>query len=240
MLSSLKSKLRHRRLKKKNIFVRSNSNNSSDVHDNDIIFLGKRSGVWPILKSELPKKNIISYSFGLGNNISWELEFIDNFDVEIFAYDPTPSSVDWIEQQTLPKKLHFFPIGLADYCGDMPFFIPRREGRFNYSVVKRASKYPNETVNCPVKDLKTLCSENEHRHIDILKLDIEGSEITALPSILNSGISIDQLLIEFHYNYNGISFDETINLIYKLEEKGYQLFWLSERAYEFGFVKNKD
>ena len=234
MFANIKARQRHKRLNKNNIVVR-----DKGVNNEDILFLGERSGIWPILKSSIPNRKAIAYSFGLGNNISWELELINNFDVDVFAYDPTPSSVDWLKKQTLPNELHFSPIGLADYCGDMPFFMPRRAGRFNYSVVKRAGKYPNETINCPVKDFKTLCSENGHQHVDILKLDIEGSELAALPTVLDSGISVDQLLIEFHYNYNGISYDETMKLIHILFDKGYELFWLSERAYEFGFIKKQ-
>ncbi len=37
-----------------------------------------------------------------------------------------------------------------------------------------------------------------HKQIDLLKMDIEGSEFMALPDILNSKIIFDQLCIETH------------------------------------------
>ena len=127
---------------------------------------------------------------------------------------------------------------MADYCGELSFYIPRRLGRYNYSAVNRGGKYPEQTISCQVKDLAMLCQENDHTLIDILKLDIEGSEMSALPNILDGEISIDKFLIEFHYNYKGISYDDTVALIKRLQSLGYELFWLSERAYEFGFVKH--
>ena len=99
MFANIKARQRHKRLNKNNIVVRDKS-----VNNEDILFLGERSGIWPILKSSIPNRKAIAYSFGLGNNISWELELINNFDVDVFAYDPTPSSVDWLKKQTLPNE----------------------------------------------------------------------------------------------------------------------------------------
>ena len=230
MFAKFKAQLRRNKLRKLGI-------EPTTQRNDQILFLGERSGVWPVLDSTLKNKNLTVYSFGLGNNISWELDLISRYDVKVFAFDPTPASVDWLAEQKLPQTLHFQAIGLADYCGELSFYIPRRLGRFNYSVVNRGGKYPDQTINCQVKDLATLCEENHHKHIDILKLDIEGSEMSALPNILDSGISIDKLLIEFHYNYKGISYSDTIALIQRLQSLGYELFWLSYRAYEFGFIR---
>jgi hypothetical protein len=46
-----------------------------------------------------------------------------------------------------------------------------------------------------------------HQKIDILKMDIEGAEYSALKNMMNSGINISQICVEFHHRFmdNGIS-----------------------------------
>ncbi|MFT5259771.1 MAG: FkbM family methyltransferase [Saprospiraceae bacterium] len=229
MFKKIKQKRRHKQLKNAGIVV--NSKLSGEIQ-----FFGDRTGMWP-LYSAFPNKGGLIYSFGVGNNLSWELELLENYPAQIFTYDPTPASIDWVASQLLPEGLNFSPIGLADFCGDVNFFIPRREGRFNYSVVKRGGKYPNQTIACQVQDLATVAKFNKHTKINVLKLDIEGAEMTALPNALNAGIEIEQILVELHYNYAGVTFSKTVELINSLFDHGYDLFWISSRAYEFGFVK---
>ncbi len=70
-------------------------------------------------------------------------------------------------------------------------------------------------------------------------MDIEGAEMQVLPDMLSSGMLPSQLLVEFHYNYPEIGFDQFLDLIQSLRVNGYRILDISERGYEFSFVHEK-
>jgi phosphoglycolate phosphatase-like HAD superfamily hydrolase len=70
-------------------------------------------------------------------------------------------------------------------------------------------------------------------------MDIEGEEMQALPDVLASGVLPGQLLVEFHYNYPEIPFEDFRDLIEQLRAAGYRIFYISERGYEFSFVHQR-
>ena len=198
---------------------------------------GARSGIWAICPDVLSSKSVI-YSFGVGNNIAWDLEMIEHYGVELHAFDPTPRSVDWIGEQSLPQEFHFHPVGLCGFDGLSGFVVPRREHQFNYSSIG-SEVGPGEKINCPVKRLATLQAELAHDVIDVLKMDIEGGEMQALPDILANSPLPGQLLVEFHYNYPEISYDGFLDLVGQLRMAGYRIFHISERGYEFSFIHQR-
>ena len=198
---------------------------------------GARSGIWTICPDVLSSKSVI-YSFGVGNNIAWDLEIIEHYGVELHAFDPTPRSVDWIGEQSLPEGFHFHPVGLCGFDGLSGFVVPRREHQFNYSSIG-SEVGPGEKINCPVKRLANLQTELAHDVIDVLKMDIEGGEMQSLPDILTNSPLPGQLLVEFHYNYPEISYDGFLDLVGQLRMAGYQIFHISERGYEFSFIHQR-
>ena len=88
-----------------------------------------------------------------------------------------------------------------------------------------------------MKTFSTIISELGHTHIDVLKMDIEGSEFLVIDDILNSDISITQILIEFHGRFieNGVL--KTKNAIGSIISHGYLLYNTSISGEEFSFVK---
>ena len=198
---------------------------------------GARSGVWTVVPEHLPPGSVV-YSAGVGNNIVWDLAMIEHYGVELYAFDPTPRSVRWVHEQTLPPQFHFHPVGLGAIDGSQAFLEPNRERKFNYTGADFAEPGGSE-VYCDVKKLATLQRDLGHQKIDILKMDIEGAEMLVLPDMLASGILPGQLLVEFHYNYPQIPFADFTSLVSQLREKGYRIFHISERGYEFGLIHRR-
>jgi hypothetical protein len=92
-------------------------------------------------------------------------------------------------------------------------------------------------IEAPVKTLSTIMRELNHTHIDILKMDIEGAEYAVLKNIVNSDVSIGQILVEFHHRFPQVSIKETIRTVEMLQKHGYQLFHVSDTAEEFSFIR---
>ena len=79
-------------------------------------FFGTEYGGWPLLKST-PEGSLI-YSFGIGEDISFDLESIERLKCIVHGFDPTPKSLAWIASQKLPSEFHFHRFGIADRDGE--------------------------------------------------------------------------------------------------------------------------
>jgi FkbM family methyltransferase len=197
---------------------------------------GARSGVWTVCPEGLGPNSVV-YSFGVGNNIDWELALIQRFGVCVHAFDPTPASVAWVRLQALPDRFCFQPVGIAGHDGYSTFRLPPHGSRFNYHPVFTRTREPEaEDVTLPVRRLSTMMAELAHDHIDLLKMDVEGAEYGALDDMLTAGIRPRQVLVEFHHHFASIGLDETVRAIRGLNSAGYRIFHISDRGLEFGFL----
>ena len=75
--------------------------------------------------------------------------------------------------------------------------------------------------------------EFRHKHIDILKLDIEGSWLEVLRNIVNGKIEVGVLCVEFDTPVNVIKAAKTIRM---LDKAGFGL--ISRRRDNFLFVRD--
>ena len=225
MFKKLKQDLRRKKLAKAGVKL--------DV-DIPTVAYGERRATWHVYPRSITR-NCIVYSFGVGNNALWDLELIKNHAVELHAFDPTPRSIQWVRSQELPKEFHFHPMGLSNVDGEIEFYVPHRERYVNYSTHNAKKKGKNK-VHCPVKRLKTIMQELGHSSIRVLKMDIEGTEMDALPDLLNDGLDIGQILAEFHYMYSSISFESFVQMVALMRSHGYRIFHISDRGYEFSFI----
>jgi hypothetical protein len=62
-------------------------------------FLGTVYGGWTICLDGISESSIV-YSFGVGEDASFDLAVIERYGAEVHAFDPTPSSIDWVNKQT--------------------------------------------------------------------------------------------------------------------------------------------
>jgi hypothetical protein len=76
-----------------------------------------------------------------------------------------------------------------------------------------------------------------HQKIDILKMDIEGAEYQVIEDLLKSGISVNQLLIEFHHRFPFVGVQKTKDAIKALNNAGYAIMAISRSGEEYTFIK---
>ncbi|HZL86731.1 MAG TPA: FkbM family methyltransferase [Pirellulaceae bacterium] len=196
-------------------------------------------GNWAVLPQFLDSHSVV-YSFGVGDNVNWDLAMIDRFGATIHAFDPTPQSIAWVGGQKLPPQFRFHDCGISNFDGVLNFYPPRRAGGMHYSQQPRHRfGRPPEPIPGKVNRLATIAQRLGHDRIDVLKLDVEGSEFDAVPDILASGIPIGQLLVEIHYHFSGRSFRSGLELIRRIKATGMECFYVSERGLEFGFVRRE-
>ncbi len=197
---------------------------------------GEGDGSW-VLNPEKINSDSVIYSFGIGRDISLELELIEKHKAQVHVFDPTPVSLEWVAQQELPGQLVIHDYGLAAFDGDLEFQMPRKQTGAHFSPVQRYKNSSSGLYKAPVKRLVTIMKQLEHQYIDLLKIDIEGGEYDAIDDFLNEDVSIKQLLVEFHHNYETISLQQTLGTLSRLESKRFRIFSISQRTYEISMLK---
>jgi len=196
--------------------------------------IGTEYGGWTFNPTTIGANSIV-YSAGIGEDISFDLGLIDRFGVTVHAFDPTPKSIEWLRTQSLPKGFIVHDYGVAAQDGHLTFYRPENPAHVSLSVVERAS--PTAALSLPVRELDGIIRELGHSSIDLLKMDIEGSEYAVLADLVARAIPVKQLLVEFHHRFPGVGDDRSQASIDLLERHGYKLFAISPSAEEYSFLK---
>lgn len=194
---------------------------------------------WPVWPDALHPQSVV-YSYGVGNDVAWDLDMIARFGVTVQAFDPTPESIEWVASQSLPPQFRFHDCGLAAFDGELKFYPPKKPGRMHFTEERlRYHKADVQPVVGRVERLSTTARRLGHTHIDVLKMDIEGSEFAALPDMLVSGLTVDQLLIELHYHYPSHSIAEGARVLHQLQRAGFVCHFISDRVLEFSLIHER-
>ena len=102
-------------------------------------FLGTAYGGWCICPEKITPASVL-YSLGVGEDISFDLAMIDKYQVQIYAFDPTPQSVAWIKNQNVPEQFHFFDYGIASFDGTAMFYPRKDTEHGSYSIAGKAGE----------------------------------------------------------------------------------------------------
>jgi len=175
----------------------------------------------------------------VGEDISFDRLLIENFNMEIHAFDPSPGSMNWVKQQNLPVGFHFNPFGLAHEDGVITFAEPADPAMKSLRITDQVNDNPTKEIihQLPVHRLSTILNKLGHNRIDILKMDIEGAEYEVIEDIISSTVPIQQVLIEFHHRFNHIGISRSKEAISRLNEAGYMIFNVSDSGEEISFIK---
>jgi len=199
----------------------------------DTCSLGNDGARWCVSPAGLEPSSIV-YSFGVGEEISFDLELIRRFGVCVHAFDPTPRSIEWLAKQSLLGNFIFHPCGVADFDGHAKFLPPVNPAHVSHTLVERQTPWP--AIEVPVRRLSSIMKELGHERIDLLKMDIEGAEYAVVKDLLASRIPVQQLLVEFHHRWPEIGVEKTRQAIRDLNFAGYRIFDVSPGGEEYGFL----
>ena len=167
--------------------------------------------------------------FDVGANVGMFTLFVNDMcrDATIYAFEPIPTTFAALQYNVATYKLNVKPYncGLSDHSGSASFtFYPKvsaSSGMYADPVadelVTRAylanqdarlesfadelleGRFKTETFVCPLKTISDVISENQIERIDLLKLDVEKSELDVLRGIRSEDWSrIKQVIAEVH------------------------------------------
>jgi FkbM family methyltransferase len=196
---------------------------------------GSGYGGWDVVTAGIDSRAIV-YSFGVGEDATFDTALIEKFQLTVHAFDPTPKSLAWVKRQRLPDRFIVHGYGLAAFDGDVSFNPPANAAHVSHTLLERPATKAR-AISVPVRRLGTIMKELGHDHIDLLKMDIEGAEYEVIADIGASGIRPGQILVEFHHRFPGAGVKRSQEAIERLRAMGYQLFSASVTREEFGFIR---
>jgi FkbM family methyltransferase len=195
--------------------------------------LGNRDAQFAIYPGQLEKHATI-YSFGIGTDISFDLQLIRRFGVQVHAFDPTPRSLAWLKTQEIPAGFHIHQYGVAACDGMLRFAPPKSSAHVSHTIVERDGL--ERTIWAPVHRITTIMKDLGHDSLDVLKMDVEGAEYAVLHDVLENSIPVRQLCVEFHHRWSEIGVSRTRQALAALRARGYRIFHISDSGEEYSFL----
>eukprot|EP00271_Cylindrocystis_brebissonii_P019335 TRINITY_DN5847_c0_g1_i1.p1 TRINITY_DN5847_c0_g1~~TRINITY_DN5847_c0_g1_i1.p1 ORF type:complete len:483 (+),score=100.18 TRINITY_DN5847_c0_g1_i1:1387-2835(+) len=205
-------------------------------------------GAWPICGALLKSGGLV-YSFGLGGDVSFDMGMIEK-GYQVFGFDPTKSE-EWIRnlfvtnhnKADIPPEFHFHRIGLGAKDGTVVFLKSTNkniDSKTAVQVDELTKKYVESGIEASVLRLKTIMCSNDHKHIDVLKMDVEGLEFDVCLSseFREALLMVDQVLIEFHQRMVKDGYGRREECIGVMKEKGYRLVYESSSKQETVFMRS--
>ncbi|XP_048739266.2 uncharacterized protein LOC125653733 isoform X1 [Ostrea edulis] len=149
-----------------------------------------------------PGSTCIVYSFGIDYDFSFDEDMEKTYGCDVFSFDPSMN----MDDHKHSDHIRFYRVGLGDK---------------NKDIWVGGKKWKIET-------LKTIQEKLGHtnKRIDMLKIDIEGNEIAALPEMVESGAlkNVAQLCLELHHYYD-------LGTLRKLHDIGFRIFWAHQNPF---------
>ncbi|XP_060078866.1 uncharacterized protein LOC132558337 [Ylistrum balloti] len=177
---------------------------SSQAHCKEVVRIGDvDDGGWDVCNGSeyRPLSPCIVYSFGIAGDWSFDDEISRIYGCEVHSFDPSIGKVD--HQRS--NKISFHNLGLWG----KPKGKLRKWNMMN------------------LKEIIEMLGHTE-KTIDIVKMDIEGSEWQAIPNMLATGVlkNVRQLFFEFHSDPNpNEKLRSKVTTLRGINDQGFQLFW---------------
>ena len=186
------------------------------------------------------KPHAIVYSFGIGEDLSFSEDLMRAFTPEIYAFDPTPHAIQFVQSHEINNNshFHFSPVGLSDKDENAIFFIkPDGAKDVSGSVIPRKNLL-KDGIKVKMESINTISKRNGHAYIDLLKMDVEGSEFKVVEGLRNTDVIINQICLEVHDRFYKDGIRQLRRLLLTMRSMGYILISVSEKKDELTFLNN--
>ena len=214
-------------------------------------------------------ENSIIYCIGAGEDISHDIEIAHKLNSNVYIYDPTPRAIDHVNyiknlfngstelienirygggdlnylknmlnNKISSNKIFFYPFGLYTKNNTLKFYKPSNNEYVSHSLVEGMKS--DNFIYVEVKDLLTMMKDNNHNHIDLLKIDVEGSECDIIDNMINNNIFPKYLSVDFDLGFHGEKIKDIKRVndtISKLQINGYII--LHHDGSDYSFTLNK-
>lgn len=156
---------------------------------------------------------------------------------EAHLFEPNPKSFSILENEVAKVKkvqsVHAYNLGLSDVASEKTFSAAKSMTK----IVERDANFEGatQTFRCKVETLDTRIGSITDRHINILKIDVEGFEIPVLKGAAKtlSEQGIDVIYIEVGFDAKGTQQTYFAAIDEMLQALGYRVFKIYEQRNEW-------
>lgn len=211
---------------------------------NEITNLGDANANWSFLNSKSLKGSTL-VSAGVGENISFELDFLEKFNANLVLIDPTVRAINYfnsiIEKEKYKSfldKITYIDKALWINNDNLLFYSPFNPEDVSMSLIQSQVGTSVESAivvdTISFNNLLTKFDLNNNK-FKMIKLDIEGAEYQVLMDILKWKVKPEQILVEFDFMRSSLIVSRFLlrKLNSRLNEAGY---YLINRSNGFDFL----
>ncbi len=205
----------------------------------EIVLRTKNRGDWEYCPDYIDENSIV-YSLGVGDSIEFDNEIIQAHGCDVHAFDPTPFSVNWISNKNTSTKLSFHPWAVSDGDGKMRMIQrENKKGKKSNVMWTEISSHANfdGSIEVPVFSVQSIMKKLNHSSINLIKIDIEGTEYQVIDHMIENEIFPEQILVEYHHRFNDKNKKMTKSSLNNLRSCGYRIFSISETGREIGLIR---
>jgi FkbM family methyltransferase len=197
--------------------------NQKSIKKESVEFMGSSYGGW-YLKKDKKLYNSTIISAGLGEDASFDVEFLNKYNANVLLVDPTPKAIIHFKNILLSKgkgrkkrykknsgKQDPSSYNLKKISNNNFILIEKALFNSNNKLVKFYPPHDPNHVSCSLKNnsnlkntilVKTITVKNimqsyNIKEISLIKLDIEGAEIEVIKNFISDKIFPAQILVEF-------------------------------------------
>jgi FkbM family methyltransferase len=164
----------------------------------DLIDLGSRPGGWT-MPTGLLEPSWICYLVGAGGDICIDLDLIRGYGVTVRSFDAVAEYVTRAyEHANGEPRFSSYHAAIAAKDGPVRMQTTHHPGSLSVSAARLYDSH--HFVEAPGRTLPSLMAELGDQQIDLLKLDIEGSEYDVVPGLDLLALGVKVFAVQFHHN----------------------------------------
>jgi len=133
--------------------------------------------------------------------------FATHYAAYVYAIEPDPFIYTQLKRNVnlnpdMVDKIHCSPIAISDKSEFKKLFARNAYGQSSSSLLSRILDQQS-TLECESLTFSEYIYQNKIKHVDFIKMDIEGSEFFVLPQMLSTleKLNFPSLLVSFHMDY---------------------------------------
>jgi FkbM family methyltransferase len=185
-------------------------------HIGGLLELGSSYGGW-VLPCDLIEPTWTCYLVGAGGDISFDLELIHRYGVKVRSFDAVADYVETARADAREEP-RFSAHHAAIASTDGPIRMQVTHDPHSQSVSAAQLYDSHSFVELPGRSLPSLMAELGDEQVELLKLDIEGSEYDVLPRLDLPGMGVKVFATQLHHTGTVAQARELIAL---LRDQGY-------------------